>query len=80
MKITFNIKTIKIKPATEAEIAEVSEAELISISDMPTEKKIVALVNVLGIDRVITLWEDEAYDKVGDWSQEQANQKIIELL
>lgn len=80
MKITFETKTIEIKPAIPSETAQVSEIELISISDMAIEKKVVALIKILGIDKAITLWEDEDYDSIGDWTQEQANEKIITLI
>jgi hypothetical protein len=32
------------------------------------------------IKRILVLWEGEAYDAIGQWTDEQAEQRIIELL
>lgn len=80
MKISFDTKTIEVKSSTPSETVSVSEVDLISITDNATDKKIVALVEINGVQKAITLWEDDAYDAIGDWTQQQANEKIISLL
>lgn len=80
MIINFNPKTIVIKPAVAEITAQISELTLIQISDLPSERKVVALIEFNNTQKVFTLWEDDAYDAIGDWTQEQANNKIIELL
>lgn len=48
------------------------------IVDMPEQKKVLAFFN--GLMKPLTLWEADAYDEIGDWTQQQANTRLQELL
>jgi predicted Fe-S protein YdhL (DUF1289 family) len=37
-------------------------------------------VTVIGIPAAITLWSTDEYDNIGDWTQAQAENKLVELL
>jgi len=59
------------------------------INDNPKDKTIIAQVYPLdsvnesviqGQVRFLTLWEGTEYDNIGNWTQQQANDRIIELL
>lgn len=46
-----------------------------SFNDSPTTKLVVARTN----DGVYTLWSEEAYDNIGDWTSTQAVARVGEL-
>lgn len=59
------------------------------ITDSPKDKTVIAQVYPLdevteepiqGTAKLLTLWEGVEYDNIGNWTQEQANDKIIEML
>lgn len=59
------------------------------INDSPKDKTVVAQVYPLdevteqpiqGQVRFLTLWEGDEYDEIGNWTQQQADAKIVELL
>jgi hypothetical protein len=59
------------------------------INDSPKDKTVIAQVYPLdeiteepiqGAVKFLTLWEGIEYDNIGNWTQEQANDKIIEIL
>ena len=45
------------------------------IVDLPSQKIVRAFVRE--ISRPLVLWEGEAYDAAGDWTQSQANAQIL---
>ena len=45
------------------------------IVDLPSQKIVRAFVRELS--RPLVLWEGDAYDAVGDWTQAEANAQII---
>lgn len=86
------IKLEKEVSVTIGNTIKVTEFDIIKITDYPELKKVVADLK-FGSDLVaqtkdIVLWEnidnekesDLAYDKIGNWTQEQAEQRIIEIL
>ena len=59
------------------------------INDSPKDKTVIAQVYPLdeiteqpiqGQVRFLTLWSGDEYDAIGNWTQQQANDKIIEIL
>jgi len=59
------------------------------INDSPKDKTVVAQVYPLdevteepiqGIVKFLTLWEGDSYDAIGNWTQSQAESRIIEIL
>lgn len=73
-------KDVTIIPAVPAEvISNVAEVDVITISD-DTVSKVTAVIQISGVQKVYTLWEGDAYTAIGDWTQAQANARIIELL
>lgn len=72
-------KEVTIKAAQPAVTTPVSEFTILTIQDNCVDT-VKAVVKVADVNRVIVLWENEAYDTIGDWTQTQANTRIIELL
>ena len=81
MEITLNTpKTVVVARAIAEKTAVITKIELISITDIPNDR-VVAVVKIPNMaDRELILWEGVEYDSIGDWTQEQANSRIIELL
>lgn len=83
MKIEINPpKNVVVIPAQPAQTTEASEAEIVTISDN-TVDCVTAVVNVNGYNKVLTLWDQNTvptYSQIGNWTQQQANDRIIELL
>jgi hypothetical protein len=56
------------------------------ITDNPTEKNITAKINLLDEANnaydypQIVLWQDEEYDKIGQWTDSDVNNRILEIL
>lgn len=66
-------------PAIPAVTQEASEVDIITINDN-TVDSVVALISINGIQQVLTLWQGEAYIAIGNWTQEQANARILEII
>ena len=54
-----------------------SVIEIVSIVDLSADKKIVAATN--GPLGSITLWEGAAYDAIGQWTDNDVKNRILEL-
>ncbi len=74
MKITFE---------TQKEVVVVKEVKLIlneiniqEVKDIPSQKRVEAYTRELGI---ITLWEGETYDAIGQWTDDDVINKIKSL-
>jgi hypothetical protein len=74
---------------TVIEAVTTNKFQLDFINDNPKDKTIIAQVYPLdsvnesviqGQVRFLTLWEGQEYDNIGNWTQQQANDRIIELL
>jgi hypothetical protein len=50
--------------------------EVISIHDLPNQKKIIANIKDIG---EVVLWESSSYDSIGQWSDDDVKSKLIEL-
>jgi len=66
-------------PGIPAVTQESNEVNVISINDN-TINAVIALININGITQVLTLWEGAAYIAIGNWTQDQANARILELI
>ena len=54
-------------------------AELdIMLMDFPLKKYVTA--KILPCPKTLTLWENLEYDAIGDWTQKQAEERLLELL
>lgn len=73
-------KVIVIKPATPEETMTIESIEVVAITDYPDEEIVRAVVILNGQTKVLILWEGEAYTNIGDWTQAQANQRIIKII
>jgi len=71
-------KEIVVAPAIPQQTIMIDKIEVLTISDDLSSVKAAVIVN--DYSKVITLWEGEEYENIGDWTQEQANARIIELL
>lgn len=45
-----------------------------------TVDAVIALVKINGLEQVLTLWQGAVYIAIGNWTQEQANTRILELI
>jgi len=73
-------KDVTIEPTIPAEVInDVSEIDIITISDN-TVSAVTAVINIKGVDKAYVLWEGQAYIDIGNWTQEQANTRILELI
>lgn len=76
-------KDITIVPEIPAEVIDdVSEVDVVTINDN-TVDEVKAVVNIGGVDKVYVLWDattNPTYEQIGNWTQEQANDRILELL
>jgi hypothetical protein len=72
-------KEVVIVAAKSAETIEANELSIITISDN-TIDSVTAVVNVQGYNKVLILWEGQAYINIGNWTQDQANARILELV
>jgi hypothetical protein len=67
-------KVIKELPARQI---TVSKIEITSIEDSSVDKKVTARIN--GAPGTIVLWEGEAYDKIGQWTDADVANRIKEI-
>lgn len=74
---------------TVIQAVETNKFQLDLINDSPKDKTVIAQVYPLdeiteqpiqGQVRFLTLWSGDEYDAIGNWTQQQANDKIIEIL
>ena len=74
-----NFKEIQITGNTGTKIVVNSgtTVEIISIVDNPVKKTITA--NIIGKPYMVILWEDAAYDVIGQWTDANVSARIIEL-
>ena len=75
----MNVKTSFFKNVTELEL--VSSVEVLVIADNLVDR-IVATVRIPESQdvRKLVLWEGNDYTNIGNWTQEQAEDKIKELI
>ena len=66
-------------PAIPPVTQEASEVDVITINDN-TVDAVIALISINGVQQVITLWQGESYIAIGNWTQEQANARILEII
>jgi len=74
---------------TVIQAVETTKFQLDFINDSPKYKTVVAQVYPLDVTteqpiqgqvKFLTLWSGDEYDLIGNWTQQQANDKIIEIL
>ncbi len=53
-----------------------STLEVLSVEDLSNQRKIVANTKELG---PITLWENNTYDRIGQWTDSDIETRLIEL-
>lgn len=75
----MNVKTSFFKNVTELKL--VSSVEVLSVADNLVDR-VIATVRIPESQdiRKLLLWEGDAYTNIGDWTQEQAEDKIKELI
>ena len=75
MEITLQTpQTIVIKPE---ETKTLEKLTVMRMVDLPNEKKVRVFVKELR--EPITLWEGEAYDVIGQWTDSDVQAKLTEL-
>lgn len=74
-------KEVTLKPATPAVTAVVNTVDVQAMTDNCSS--VVASVVVDGVLMILTLWDattEPTYEEIGNWTQEQANTRIIQLI
>jgi len=66
-------------PAVPPVTQESSEVDVITINDN-TVDAVIALVKINELQQVLVLWQGQAYIDIGDWTQAQADARILELI
>lgn len=67
-------KKVVINPAVEKTVAKIT---IIQLVDQPILKKVMAVTREVGN---IVLWEGDAYDEIGQWTDAQAAARLKEVL
>lgn len=68
-------KTITVQPAQTSTLTEVTLGRII---DIPSERVVRAFVRE--VNAPFILWEGDAYEQIGDYTQSQINARILELI
>jgi len=63
-----------VRPAEEVTLSEVSVIRMI---DIPGEKRVLVQTRELG---EIVVWEGAAYDEIGQWTDLDVHNRLIEIL
>lgn len=75
LEIKFDERTfIKTIPAVDIFVESI---KIVQIVDLPASKKVIA--NTFANVGPVVLWEGEAYDNIGEWTDEQVMDRINEL-
>ena len=80
LRITFEEKTISRVVNGNTENAQATYVDVVYVNDNMLDK-VTALIFVpsLGL-KSLTLWEDAGYNSIGNWTQQQAIDRILELI
>ena len=66
--------TLIIKPA----ITETFDSIVVNqITDFPDQKLVIANINSINFN--VTLWEGDAYDAIGEWTNADVERRLTEL-
>lgn len=68
-------KNVTVRPAETTSLTEVTVLRWV---DRPSDKVVVAFVKELA--NPIVLWEGDAYDSAGDWTEAQASTRLIQVI
>ncbi len=68
-------KNVTVRPA---ETASLTEVNVLRWVDRPSDKVVVAFIKELA--NPIVLWEGDAYDTAGDWTEAQASARLISII
>ena len=74
-------KNVILQPEIPAVTAIVNTVDIIVLSD--DLSSVISVVKVDGVTKTLTLWGAETtptYEEIGNWTQEQANTRIVELI
>lgn len=74
MEITINPpKDVVVTPERKRSVSKIT---IIEITDNPVKKSVVAKTNEMGF---IMLWKDADYDNIGQWTDTDVQNRIIEI-
>ena len=73
----INLQTPKKIVLQEEKSKTVDTLTIIRLVDLPTKKIVRCFVEEL--DQPIVLWEGDAYDLIGQWTDEQVEARLMEL-
>lgn len=67
-------KKVTVTPAVEKTVEKVTVVQLV---DQPILKRVIAVTREVG---QVILWEEDAYDSIGQWTDTQAQDRLKEVL
>lgn len=72
--------TIDIDPPISSTV-QITAYEIEAQTDSPVTKTVTAKIKLTGAAGVtLMLWSGDAYDEIGNWTQAQANARVLTLL
>jgi hypothetical protein len=77
--ITITPPSITKKDGTVKTFSPITLTEL-DVTIMDNAKRKIVLVQIRPVPRPLTLWEKEAYDAAGDYTQAQVEARVLEIL
>jgi hypothetical protein len=75
--LTVDLGSKKVVKQIPARSIEISKIEILSIEDSAINKKVIARVK--GFPGQIVLWEGDAYDAIGQWTDADVATRIKEI-
>lgn len=79
MIVEFETRAIlKVVEAVQGYTISTPSLTITKIEDLPAERKVIAYTDHQEA-RIIVLWEDDAYDKIGQWIDTDVENRLKEI-
>lgn len=69
---------LKVVPAVSEYIISTQSLNITKIEDLPVERKVIAYTDHQEA-RIIVLWEEDVYDEIGQWTDEDVANRLKEI-
>lgn len=79
MTVEFEQRAIlKVVPAVPEYTISTPSLTITKFEDLPNERKVIAYTDHLEAS-IIVLWEDDAYEKIGQWTDDDVINRLKEI-
>jgi len=79
MTVDFTTRAVlKVVPAVPEYTISTPSLNIEKIEDLPNERKVIAYTDHQDAS-IIVLWEDDAYDKIGQWTDDDVINRLKEI-